>query len=76
MALYIGKIKKEWVHTYSKKLRDKYLGTDYVVVFIIGTGRAGGTKVRNSISITNYIKKYEKGEFIDYKPVLENGKRI
>ncbi len=34
------------MHTYSKDLRDKYIKNNYVVVYTMGTGKAGGTKVR------------------------------
>ena len=46
MALYIGKIGDQWVHTYSKDLRDEFIPNNYVVVYTLGTGRNGGTKIR------------------------------
>ena len=80
MSLYLGKINNQWVHTYSKKLCDEYLGTelgkDYIVVYSLGTGKAGGTKVRGSISISKFIQKDIKGEFVDTRPVLESGSRL
>ena len=77
MSLYIGKINNHWVHTYSKKLRDKYLGKDFVLVYTLGTGKAGGTKVRGSLSISQYIDEYEKGNWMKYRlPVLESGKVV
>jgi len=78
MAIYVGKIENQWVHTYSKKLRDEYLGRDYVVIYTLGTGKSGGIKVRNSISISLWIKKFKKGEFPEEDPIplLESGKRL
>jgi hypothetical protein len=55
MAVYIGMINGRFCHTYSKKLRDEYFGKDYVTVYTLGTGRSGGTKIRHSISISEYI---------------------
>lgn len=80
MSLYLGKINNQWVHTYSKKLRDKYLGTelgkDYIVVYSLGTGKAGGTKIRGSISLTEWIRIHEKGEINETYPLLESGGRL
>ena len=80
MSLYLGKINNQWLHTYSKKLRDKYLGTelgkDYIVIYSLGTGKAGGTKIRGSISISRFILKDLKGKFVDHRPLLENGRRL
>lgn len=68
MSLYLGKINETWVHTYSKKLRDAYLGKDYVVIFTLGTGKSGGIKVRNSISMRQWIIEHEKYRI----PVIES----
>jgi len=77
MSLYIGKINNQWVHTYSRKLRDKYLGKDFVLVYTLGTGKSGGTKVRGSISISYWIKKYEKVEWFEHElAVLESGRPL
>lgn len=77
MSLYIGKIGNQFVHTYSKELRDEYIKDNYVIVFTLGTGRNGGLKIRNSISIRDWIKKYEKGEFLEYEiATLESGRTL
>ena len=57
MAYYIGLYNGEFVHTTSKKLRDQYLGKDYVTVYTLGTGKAGGAKIRGSTAISKVAKQ-------------------
>lgn len=60
MSVFIGRYNGKWVHTYSKDLRDKHLGNDYVVVYTMGTGRDGGTKIRGSTALSKAIKEKKK----------------
>jgi len=65
MALFIGRLKGRWVHTYSKRLRDKYLKNNYVVVFTLGKGRNGGTKIRGFPKNSIPLSKVERTGIID-----------
>ena len=60
MSVFIGRYNGKWVHTYSKDLRDKHLGNDYVVIYTLGTGRNGGTKVRGSTALSIAVKEKKK----------------
>lgn len=60
MALYIGRLQGFWVHTYSKRLRDKYIPDDYVVIFTLGTGKNGGTKIRGFPEDSKPLSQVEK----------------
>ena len=72
VTVYLGMINGKFYHTYSKRLRDKYLGRNYIVIYTMGTGKEGGLKIRGSESLKMYEERRKSEEVTEIVRADEN----